>query len=198
MSEVPLNTGLTPHTGQPSGRSHIPFQSTLDAISYVCSAMVGVPHRPHLLPLPRSHLTLANLLGVHRLSLASFTSRDTTPCKVASVILHGVVSPDHASHRLSFWPSSSAFSDSASPTPLGFPEDPRHKPTVGSQEEAFSYERGTPVSVAGITPHSSQPSGRRAASSQAPRRGRARRRALGLGLLQSPRGVRFLMSKVPL
>ena len=25
------------------------------------------------------------------------------------------------------------------------PEDPRHGPTIGSQEGAFSYERGTPV-----------------------------------------------------
>ena len=29
--------------------------------------------------------------------------------------------------------------------PLGPPQDPRHRPTVGSQGGAFSYERGTPV-----------------------------------------------------
>jgi len=32
-----------------------------------------------------------------------------------------------------------------SPTPLGHPQDPRHRSTVGSQGVAFSYERGTPV-----------------------------------------------------
>ena len=31
------------------------------------------------------------------------------------------------------------------PTPLGTPYDPRHRPTVGSQGDAFSYERGTPA-----------------------------------------------------
>jgi hypothetical protein len=31
------------------------------------------------------------------------------------------------------------------PTSLGPPLDPRHRPTVGSQGGAFSYERGTPV-----------------------------------------------------
>jgi len=31
------------------------------------------------------------------------------------------------------------------PTPLGPPYDPRHRPTVGSSGGAFSYERGTPV-----------------------------------------------------
>jgi len=148
MSEVPLNTGLTPHTGQPSGRSHIPFQSTLDAISYVCSAMVGVPHRPHLLPLPRSHLTLANLLGVHRLSLASFTSRDTTPCKVAPVILHGVVSPDHASHRSTFWASTyplSVYSRCCIRTcsaMIGVP----HRPLLSS----LPTSRLTPVDLLGV------------------------------------------------
>jgi len=31
------------------------------------------------------------------------------------------------------------------PIPPGLPQDPRHKPTVGSQGVLFSYERGTPV-----------------------------------------------------
>ena len=31
------------------------------------------------------------------------------------------------------------------PTPLGPPQDPAHGPTGGSQEGAFSYDRGTPV-----------------------------------------------------
>jgi hypothetical protein len=31
------------------------------------------------------------------------------------------------------------------PTPLGPPEDPRHRPTVGSLPGAVSHERGTPV-----------------------------------------------------
>ena len=37
------------------------------------------------------------------------------------------------------------------PTPLGPPQDPRHRPTAGSLGGAFSYERGTPVSPTGVT-----------------------------------------------
>ena len=33
------------------------------------------------------------------------------------------------------------------PTPLGPPYDPRHRPTVGSHGGAVSYERGTPASL---------------------------------------------------
>ena len=32
------------------------------------------------------------------------------------------------------------------PTPLGPPLDPRHRPTVGSLGGAVSYDRGTPLS----------------------------------------------------
>ena len=29
--------------------------------------------------------------------------------------------------------------------PQGSPQDPEHRPTVGSKEEVLSYQRGTPV-----------------------------------------------------
>jgi len=34
------------------------------------------------------------------------------------------------------------------PTPLGPPQDPRHRPTVGSYGVAVSYTRGSPVTCA--------------------------------------------------
>ena len=37
------------------------------------------------------------------------------------------------------------FARDKTPTPLGTPYEPRHRPTVGSQKSAFFYERGTPV-----------------------------------------------------
>jgi len=33
----------------------------------------------------------------------------------------------------------------ASEDPLGTPQDPRHRPTVGCWKGAFSYQRGTPA-----------------------------------------------------
>ena len=40
------------------------------------------------------------------------------------------------------------------PTPLGPPKDPRHRPTVGSSGGAVSYRRGNPVGfrVCGLAP----------------------------------------------
>ena len=37
------------------------------------------------------------------------------------------------------------FAHKKTSTPLGPPEDPRHRPAVGSEREAFTYGRGTPV-----------------------------------------------------
>ena len=76
------------------------------------------------------------------------------------------------------------------PTPLGSPEVPRHKATVGSYGGGLSYERGTPVMTIHI------PSSRWLMDFLY--HSTLRMWRIGIGLLWGPSGGRFLMSEAPL